>query len=153
MHFCADEGAMIMASIPFVGWYFRKFHAWYSDRFPKHRERCHAAGIELEETAPDTVPTQIPFRTTNDERSLVQGYVESLKGQCDDEFLDQVYDIAREDQGMFNLLEKLYHESSRTECDEIVKEMEATIRDYNFNHKKTDDKEERVCCGHGCCKD
>lgn len=35
MHWCNDESMMVMSSIPFVGYYFRRIQLWWRSKFGK----------------------------------------------------------------------------------------------------------------------
>lgn len=131
-----------MSSVPFVGWYFRKFHAWYSKKFPKHQEHCHATGIETncdsdsEPTDPD-IRVQIPFPTTDAEQLNVPTFIKAMRDDIRDPgpygatFIASVENLAYTDQGMYNLLEKWYNCSDADEREELANDLLEGVRDYS----------------------
>lgn len=47
-HICLDEIMMFMAMFPFIGFYFRKVHAWYHAKFNHkcHEKTCNDVHLE-----------------------------------------------------------------------------------------------------------
>lgn len=166
VHWCADETAMLLSSIPFVGFYIRKFHLWYSGKFPKHKDNCHATGIDpipAEPSLPVTV-RDIPFRTTKSQLLLMHTYtMEMERLGYDPKFIDDVATLASTDQGMYDLLEMWYH-ADDTDRVFVFKDLEQGMKDYNSSSLHEDKRtfapldgytmnKGTSCCGCACKND
>lgn len=48
MHWCMDETLAVLAMIPFIGYFFRKLHAWYHKKMGHicHEKHCDAGHVE-----------------------------------------------------------------------------------------------------------
>jgi len=48
MHWCMDETLAVLAMIPFIGYFFRKLHAWYHAKMGHtcHEKHCDAVHVE-----------------------------------------------------------------------------------------------------------
>lgn len=43
MHWCMDETLAVLAMIPFIGYFFRKLHIWWHNKF---HHKCHEKGCD-----------------------------------------------------------------------------------------------------------
>lgn len=48
MHWCMDETLAVLAMIPFIGYFFRKLHAWYHSKMEHvcHEKHCDDVHVE-----------------------------------------------------------------------------------------------------------
>ena len=73
----------------------------------------------------------IPFKTTDDEiLKLSDIVVEMQKAGLDRGFIARAYDLAREDQGVFDLMSLWSSTNELEEREEIVADIQASIDDY-----------------------
>ena len=53
-HWCMDETLALMAVLPFIGFYFRRVHAWYHTKYGHkcHEETCDEKHVEHTDEQP-----------------------------------------------------------------------------------------------------
>lgn len=72
----------------------------------------------------------IPFQTTAEQRmKLAEIRVEMQKAKLDVTFIDNASELARFDQGVFDLLE-LWHQAKPADRPEIVADIQDSLEDY-----------------------
>lgn len=63
-HWCADETFMLLTMLPFIGFFFKKIHAWWHTKSAHkcHDEHCDAAHVEhIEEPADEPTFSSFPM--------------------------------------------------------------------------------------------
>lgn len=83
MHWCMDETLAVLAMLPFIGYFFRKLHAWYHAKMGHTCHEKHCDDIHVEHTVKPYSPFDRPAegyqRVSEEDMEYLRGEPAPLK--------------------------------------------------------------------------